>query len=217
MILGIYCAGGFGGVTYSIAQAINQKEKLWSDICFVDDNETVSLTYARVLSFDEFTSNYSPENAAFSIAAGEPKTREYLFNKVKSAGYKLPNLIHPDSSAHHIFEIGEGNIVCAYGYISDSGVKLANNNILMPFAQISHDNQIGSHCVIASAANLSGTTRLEDRVYIGTGAKLRESINVGHDAVIGMGAIVTKSVDIESVVVGMPAKEIRKNTGKVFK
>ena len=217
MILGVYCAGGFGGVTYELATEVNVGNARWEKILYIDDAPEKFEQDNNILTFEQFTATYRPEEAEIIIAAGEPRLREYLFNKVKACGYYVPNIIHPMANAQKITKIGEGNIILNFSYISASNVTMGNNNIVMPYAQISHDNIIGSHCVITSAANLSGTTVLGDRVYIGVGAKLRESITIGHDAIVGMGAIVVKSVDEESVVMGLPAKEVRKNTGKVFK
>jgi hypothetical protein len=47
-------------------------------------------------------------------------------------------------------------------------------------------------------------------VWIGHGATIMPGVNVGTGAVIGSGAIVTKDVEPFAVVVGVPAKPIRK-------
>ena len=46
-------------------------------------------------------------------------------------------------------------------------------------------------------------------VWIGAGAILLPGSTVGHGAVIGAGAVVTKTVEPYSIVVGCPAKHIR--------
>ena len=47
------------------------------------------------------------------------------------------------------------------------------------------------------------------RVWIGGGAIIMSGINIGDDAVIGAGAVVTKNVAAKTVVAGNPAKLIR--------
>lgn len=47
------------------------------------------------------------------------------------------------------------------------------------------------------------------RVWIGGGAIIMPGINIGDDAVIGAGAVVTKNVATKTVVAGNPAKLIR--------
>lgn len=46
-------------------------------------------------------------------------------------------------------------------------------------------------------------------VWIGTRAVILSGVRIGHGAVIGTGAIVTKDVPPYSIVVGVPAKQIR--------
>ena len=218
MVLGVYCAGGFGGVVLEMAKDINHKIYKWDYICFITDTmDGVIDTKNDVLFYDEFKAKYSPENSEIIIASGEPKGRNNLYERVKQDGYKLPNLIDPLANVKQLKCIGEGNIIQDYVHLSPSNVKIGNNNVFMTFSRIAHDCIIGDNCVFASSTNCSGRVIVEDRVYIGTGAKIREKIKLSHDSIIGMGAVVTKSVNDYSVVVGSPAKEIRKNTGVVFK
>ncbi len=53
---------------------------------------------------------------------------------------------------------------------------------------------------------------VEDRVWIGARAIILKGVRVGHDSVIGAGAIVTRSVPPHSVVVG-PAARVIRSTG----
>ncbi len=50
---------------------------------------------------------------------------------------------------------------------------------------------------------------IEDRVWIGARAIVLKGVTIGHDSVIGAGAIVTKSVPPHSVVVGTAARVVR--------
>lgn len=218
MVLGIYCAGGFGGVVMEMAENINAHSQRWNYFCFVTDTmDGVIQTSHDVVFYDDFKDRFAPAEAEIVIASGEPAGREALFSKVKADGYRLPNLIDPLANIQKVSAIGEGNIIQDYVHISPSNVRIGNNNVFMTFSRIAHDSVIGDNCVFASTTNCSGKVTVEDRVYVGTGAKLRDKISLKHDSIIGMGAVVVKSVDEYSVVVGSPAKEIRKNTGKVFK
>ncbi|MBC7915808.1 MAG: acyltransferase [Pyrinomonadaceae bacterium] len=49
---------------------------------------------------------------------------------------------------------------------------------------------------------------IEDYAWIGTGAMLLPGVKIGRGAVIGARAVVTKSVEAGTIVVGNPAKEI---------
>lgn len=217
MVLGIYCAGGLGRCVIEMAKEINEEHEKWEYICFINDVEPSIDTDDEIMTFENFHTKYPNNKAEIIIASGEPQGRSKLFKKVKSAGYSLPNLIHPNSTAHKIKNIGEGNIIQDFVHISPNNVNIGNNNVFMTFSKIEHDNVIGNHCVFTSSTNSSGKVIVEDCCFIGTGAKLRENIIIKQNAIIGMGAVVVKDVAESAVMVGFPAKEIRKNTGTVFK
>lgn len=50
---------------------------------------------------------------------------------------------------------------------------------------------------------------IEDRVWIGARAIVLKGVTIGHDSVVGAGAIVTRSIPPRSVAVGQPARVIR--------
>jgi acetyltransferase-like isoleucine patch superfamily enzyme len=50
---------------------------------------------------------------------------------------------------------------------------------------------------------------IEDRVWIGARAMILKGVTIGHDSIIGAGAIVTRDVPPLSVAVGQPARVIR--------
>lgn len=49
-----------------------------------------------------------------------------------------------------------------------------------------------------------------DNVWIGSGAKIMPGVKIGNNSVIGAGSVVTKDVEANIIVGGIPAKEIRK-------
>lgn len=51
---------------------------------------------------------------------------------------------------------------------------------------------------------------IEDYVWIGVGAIILPGVHLGHGAVVGAGAVVSKSVPPRAIVVGNPAKPISK-------
>jgi acetyltransferase-like isoleucine patch superfamily enzyme len=50
---------------------------------------------------------------------------------------------------------------------------------------------------------------IEDRVWIGSRAIILKGVTLGHDSVVGAGAVVTRSVPPGSVVVGPAAQVVR--------
>ena len=77
--------------------------------------------------------------------------------------------------------------------------------------------QIGKRCHIGAGAVLAGVIEppnaapviIEDDVLIGANAVILEGIRIKKGAVVGAGAIVTKDVEANCVVVGNPARVIK--------
>jgi len=75
---------------------------------------------------------------------------------------------------------------------------------------IGHNVIIGKHCIIVTHSMIGGSSRIGDNSLVSLGACIRNKINIGKNAVIGMGSVVTESVDDGWVVYGAPAKRVRK-------
>lgn len=56
----------------------------------------------------------------------------------------------------------------------------------------------------------SRVTEIGHDTWIGHGAIISPEVTIGHGAVIGAGAVVTKDVEPYAIVVGVPAKQIKK-------
>jgi acetyltransferase-like isoleucine patch superfamily enzyme len=55
----------------------------------------------------------------------------------------------------------------------------------------------------------SSAVIIEDRVWLGAKATVLKGVRIGHDAVVGAGAVVTRDVPPRSIVTGVPARVIR--------
>ena len=74
---------------------------------------------------------------------------------------------------------------------------------------------IGDYVTFAPRVSCNGNVVVEDYAYIGTGAVLKQGskskpLVIGKGATVGMGAVVTKDVPPNTVVVGNPAKPMFK-------
>lgn len=58
--------------------------------------------------------------------------------------------------------------------------------------------------------SFGGKIVIEDDAWIGTGAIILPNVTVGRGAVVGAGAVVTKDVPPYTVVVGIPARPIKR-------
>ena len=94
------------------------------------------------------------------------------------------------------------NISCG----SAGNTVIEDNVKLDSFVHIGHDAFLGKNVEIPAGAVVGGFCRLEEGAYVGINATLRNRIRVGKNSFVGMGSVVTKSVDDGVTVVGNPAK-----------
>lgn len=103
-------------------------------------------------------------------------------------------------------EIGALNSI-ARGTLSDTIIRdyVKTDNLV----HIAHNCFIDEGALVTACAELSGGVRLGKRVWVGPNVAMMQKITVGDDALIGLGAVVTKNVPESTVVAGNPAKKIR--------
>lgn len=71
---------------------------------------------------------------------------------------------------------------------------------------IGHDVKIGEFSEICPGVHISGHVKIGKQCFVGTGAVVLPGIVVGNYATIAAGAVVTKSIEENQTVKGVPAK-----------
>lgn len=213
MLIGIYGASGFGK---EVMPVVRQQYHYLSqeNFVFIDDGyEGADLNSYPVLTYDEFLQKKA-DSKGVVIAIANSAVREKLVIKLNS-----DNIQHLDISANNVVqldnvELGEGSLLCPFVCLT-SNIKIGKFFHANIYSYVAHDCIIGDFVTFAPSVKCNGNIHIEDHVYIGTGAVIKQGtpdkpLVIGKGAVIGMGAVITKSVPAGVTVVGNPARPLTK-------
>ena len=73
---------------------------------------------------------------------------------------------------------------------------------------IAHNARIGRDAAVIAHAMVAGSCRIGERAWIAPCACIREGVQVGDDAVVGLGAVVTADVPAGTTVLGNPGRDL---------
>lgn len=104
-------------------------------------------------------------------------------------------------------EVGSLTTVCR-GTLADT--VLRNGCKIDDHVHIAHNVDVGEDAFVIACAEVSGGVTIGPRAWIAPNASVLNQISIGADAVVGLGGVVVKSVLDGAVVVGNPAKPIKR-------
>lgn len=217
MQLLVYCSGGFGRVIFDFATRINNGQKMWTDIEFIDDTRKEKEFYStKVYSFDEIAQRKDKSLFECIIANGEPIYRESLLKNLKNIGINIATIIAPSANLSPTSKIGQGVLIRDYSEIGSMS-EIGENVVIQPNIYIGHNVKIGNHCVISAQSFIGGLSEIGERTYIGPGSFIKDRIKIGNNSIVGIGSVVNHNIPDNVIVNGNPAKVISRNfSRKVF-
>ncbi len=91
---------------------------------------------------------------------------------------------------------------------TDAGntTRLGDDNLLMAYAHVAHDCQLGNHNVLANGATLGGHVTLESHVIVGAMTGIHQFVQVGEHTMVGAMSRVCNDVPPYMLVSGAPPK-----------
>ena len=125
---------------------------------------------------------------SFAIVGGDPQDLTYTGQRVK-------------------LEVSESNDFREFctvhrGTIKGGGVtRVGSNSLIMAYAHVGHDCQIGDHVILINGAQLAGHIIVEDYATISSFCLLHQFSRVGSHSYIGAGTIITQDVPPFSKIV----------------
>ena len=140
---------------------------------------------------------------------GKENGRSKIYEQIKNIGYKLPVIIDKTAIVATDALIGEGTFVGKRAVIN-SNARIGVMTIINTGAIVEHDSNIDDYTHIAVNATICGGAQIGKRCLVGAGATVIQGVVIKDNAIIGAGSAVVKDVAKNNLVLGIPAKTIKK-------
>ncbi len=153
-----------------------------------------------------------PDECWFQVAVGgfRGNPRTVIHNRFVEAGLTPATVIHPTAHVASNAVIGAGSQLLA-GSIVCAEAQLGKSCIINTKATVDHESILGDGVHVAPAATISGAVKIGQGSFIGSGSVVLHLLTIGEESVVGAGAVVSKNVPDRTIVVGNPARFLRKN------
>ena len=116
--------------------------------------------------------------------------------------------IHPRAYLADSVRHGKGLQAMAGATVTEDA-RLGDHVILNTNCTVDHDCVIGDAVHVMGVAYLASSVIVGDFATIGANATVLPRVRIGPGAYVGAGAVVTKDVEENTVVVGVPARLLR--------
>ncbi|MBK1407231.1 acetyltransferase [Staphylococcus hominis] len=199
---------GNGGHAKVIKDIINQSEH-YTFKGYLDDNinkfyEENNIVYDRLDNISNYVNDHY-----FIISIGDNKVREIINIKLNLPSEQYPILVHPSSCIGSNVEIGNGTVVMANTVINADTV-VGKHSIINTGAIVEHDNIISDFVHVSPNSTLTGGVSVGIKSQIGASATVIPQIRIGQNTIVGAGSTVVNDIGDNQIVVGTPAKPIRR-------
>lgn len=144
------------------------------------------------------------------IAREHGLARSKISEKLESFGLKPFNLISKHSILDKSANIGSGLLAMPASVVHKK-VKIGKFCILNSNSCIDHECIVGKGVHVMGSAYIAGRVTIGDYATIGANAAVLPDIHIGKNSIVGAGSVVTKHVKPNEVVVGNPARFLKKN------
>ena len=204
-------AGGHGQVVADVLLSSRRQGSDWEPVGYVDDNPALfGCKFLGLPVLGRVESLGLLPHDGVVVAIGDNDRRRSVFSLLEQRGERFVIARHPSAVISADVEIGPGTMICA-GVVVNPGTTIGSNVILNTGCSIDHHNRIGDHVHVGPGVHTGGAVTVGTGSLVGIGSTIMPGRTIGANSVVGAAALVQRDVADATVVVGVPARPVRKN------
>lgn len=195
-----------------LVEAINRARPTWKIRGFLDDTPALQgkvLLGHRVLGGRERLAQFAadPQADFFNNVRGGWQRCQLIAQRLREVRRDSVSLIHPVIDLAYV-ELGPG---CALseGCVVAAMTRLGAYVTARVGCTISHDTTLEDYVLLGPGATIGSHVRVGARALIGAGATVVTGVTIGADAIVAAGSVVSKDIEANAHVAGVPARRVR--------
>ena len=130
---------------------------------------------------------------------GNVSIRLKIFDRLASAGFACPTVVHPSAVIEPSASLEAGIQVMPHAYIG-SEAKIGYGAIINTGAIVSHECVIGEFANLSPGSILAGQVQVGSAALVGMGVTVNLQVKIGRQARIGNSAVIKQDVPDNGVV-----------------
>ncbi len=199
---------GYSGHAYTVidvAQKAEYEPKGYFDLVENTLNPFQLTYFGNERGFD-----FSKIGSVVFPAIGDNRLRMKTHQFIQENKLNECNLIHPNATLGFGISVGSSTLIAAGVIINPLG-KIGAGCILNTGSILDHEATIENYVHIGPGVTLAGNVTVGERTFVGANSTIIQGVTIGKNCIIGAGSVVLKNVDDNTVMIGNPAKFLRRN------
>ena len=198
---------GGGGHCKSVLDTLSRNKDY--DEIVITDNEYPTIDHInnyRVMGNDEVLKELFDNGFTDAfITVGSVKStrlRRILFDKAKSIGFNMVNIIDKSAIVSEYTTLGKGVFIGKFAVVN-MDASIGTGAIINTGSIIEHECKVGDFTHVSVGAKLCGNVKVGNDSLIGAGSVVIQGINIGNNVIIGAGSTVIRDVKDNTTNVGL--------------